>query len=261
LREGIKVVIAGQPNAGKSSLLNALAGAELAIVTPIAGTTRDKVQQTIQIDGVPLHIIDTAGLRDSVDEVEKIGIERAWTEIENADAVLFLHDLVRWHDAKNPQSATQYRADDASIASAITKLLPKRVPVIQIWNKVDAVLATELAADPSDSEAEGVHIRNITISAKNGEGLNQLRQTLLQVAGWQPAAEGVYIARERHVQALRQVSAHLQQADAQLKAPNAALDLLAEELRLAQNDLSAITGEFTSDDLLGVIFSSFCIGK
>jgi tRNA modification GTPase len=271
LREGIKVVIAGQPNAGKSSLLNALAGAELAIVTPIAGTTRDKVQQTIQIDGVPLHIIDTAGLRDSADEVEKIGIERAWTEIENADAVLFLHDLVRWHDVKNPQSATQYRADDTSIASAITKILPKRVPVIQIWNKLDAVTAAELATDSTEdkrqatgegkSEDESVNIRHIHISAKNGEGLDQLRQTLLHVAGWQPAAEGVYIARERHVQALRQVSAHLQQADAQLKAPNAALDLLAEELRLAQNALSAITGEFTSDDLLGVIFSKFCIGK
>jgi tRNA modification GTPase len=271
LREGIKVVIAGQPNAGKSSLLNALAGAELAIVTPIAGTTRDKVQQTIQIDGVPLHIIDTAGLRDSADEVEKIGIERAWTEIENADAVLFLHDLVRWHDVKNPQSATQYRADDANIASAITKILPKRVPVIQIWNKLDAVTAAELATDSTEdkrqatgegkSEDESVNIRHIHISAKNGEGLDQLRQTLLHVAGWQPAAEGVYIARERHVQALRQVSAHLQQADAQLKAPNAALDLLAEELRLAQNALSAITGEFTSDDLLGVIFSKFCIGK
>jgi tRNA modification GTPase len=271
LREGIKVVIAGQPNAGKSSLLNALAGAELAIVTPIAGTTRDKVQQTIQIDGVPLHIIDTAGLRDSADEVEKIGIERAWTEIENADAVLFLHDLVRWHDVKNPQSATQYRADDTSIASAITKILPKRVPVIQIWNKLDAVTAAELATDSTEdkrqatgegkSEDESVNIRHIHISAKNGEGLDQLRQTLLHVAGWQPAAEGVYIARERHVQALRQVSAHLQQADAQLEAPNAALDLLAEELRLAQNALSAITGEFTSDDLLGVIFSKFCIGK
>jgi tRNA modification GTPase len=269
LREGIKVVIAGQPNAGKSSLLNALAGAELAIVTPIAGTTRDKVQQTIQIDGVPLHIIDTAGLRESLDEVEKIGIERAWTEIENADAVLFLHDLVRWHDTENPQSATQYRADDASIASAIAKLLPKRVPVIQIWNKVDAVVEkVAIASTKAKSEVEvevevddvtaGVHIR---LSAKHGEGLDELRQTLLQVAGWQPAAEGVYIARERHVQALRQVSTHLQQAETQLKAPNAALDLLAEELRLAQNALSAITGEFTSDDLLGVIFSKFCIGK
>jgi tRNA modification GTPase len=257
LREGIKVVIAGQPNAGKSSLLNALAGAELAIVTPIAGTTRDKVQQTIQIDGVPLHIIDTAGLRESFDEVEKIGIERAWTEIENADAVLFLHDLTRWHDNKNPEIATKYRADESDITKALGKLLPKNVPVIQIWNKLDAVTA-EIAAESAATDNKDIHIR---LSAKHGAGLDELRQTLLQVAGWQPAAEGVYIARERHVQALRQVSAHLDLAENQLKAKSQALDLLAEELRLAQNDLSAITGEFTSDDLLGVIFSKFCIGK
>ena len=257
LREGIKVVIAGQPNAGKSSLLNALAGAELAIVTAIAGTTRDKVQQTIQIDGVPLHIIDTAGLRHSEDEVEKIGIERAWAEIENADAVLFLHDLVRWNDAANLTDAANYQAADAAIASQLASLLPKRVPVIQVWNKVDAAQATQTAA-AIQTDNESV---NITVSAKNGQGLETLRRTLLQVAGWQPAAEGVYIARERHVQALRQVSAHLDLADEQLKAKSQALDLLAEELRLAQNDLSAITGEFTSDDLLGVIFSKFCIGK
>jgi tRNA modification GTPase len=254
LREGIKVVIAGQPNAGKSSLLNALAGAELAIVTPIAGTTRDKVQQTIQIDGVPLHIIDTAGLRHSEDEVEKIGIERAWTEIENADAVLFLHDLVRWNDAAE---SANYQAADATIASQLVSLLPKRVPVIQVWNKVDAVQPQQ-AGIAIDTDAENV---NITVSAKNGQGLETLRRTLLQVAGWQPAAEGVYIARERHVQALRQVSAHLDYAEMQLKAKSQALDLLAEELRLAQSALGDITGEFSSDDLLGVIFSKFCIGK
>ena len=254
LREGIKVVIAGQPNAGKSSLLNALAGAELAIVTAIAGTTRDKVQQTIQIDGVPLHIIDTAGLRHSEDEVEKIGIERAWAEIENADAVLFLHDLVRWNDAAE---STSYQAADAAIASQLVDLLPKRVPVIQVWNKVDAVQPQQ-AEHAIETDAEAV---NITVSAKNGQGLETLRRTLLQVAGWQPAAESVYIARERHVQALRQVSAHLGLADSQLKAKSQALDLLAEELRLAQNALGDITGEFTSDDLLGVIFSKFCIGK
>ena len=254
LREGIKVVIAGQPNAGKSSLLNALAGAELAIVTPVAGTTRDKVQQTIQIDGVPLHIIDTAGLRHSEDEVEKIGIERAWAEIENADAVLFLHDLVRWNDAAE---SANYRAADAAIATQLVSLLPKRVPVIQVWNKVDAVDPQQaMVAIQTDAAAV-----NITVSAKDGQGLETLRRTLLQVAGWQPAAEGVYLARERHVQALRQVSTHLNLADKQLKAKSQALDLLAEELRLAQNDLSAITGEFTSDDLLGVIFSKFCIGK
>jgi tRNA modification GTPase len=260
LREGIKVVIAGQPNAGKSSLLNALAGAELAIVTPIAGTTRDKVQQTIQIDGVPLHIIDTAGLRHSEDEVEKIGIERAWAEIEGADAVLFLHDLQRLHDVKNSEIATKYIADEAIITTAITKIASKSIPIIDVWNKADTV-APDIAAlhmKPNTSNGGNHHI---TISAKLGTGLDELRQTLLHIAGWQPAAEGVYIARERHVQALRQVSAHLEMADGQLKAKSQALDLLAEELRLAQNDLSAITGEFTSDDLLGVIFSKFCIGK
>ena len=246
LREGIKVVIAGQPNAGKSSLLNALAGAELAIVTPIAGTTRDKVQQTIQIEGVPLHIIDTAGLRDSDDEVERIGIARAWDEIAGADAVLFLHDLAR-------RDAMDYRAADAVIESTLAEKLPSSVPVIDVWNKVDCVPG---AAQPASAGRAAVHL-----SARTGEGLDALRRILLEVAGWQSAPEGVYIARARHVQALRTVQQHLAEAAAQLDALGPALDLLAEELRLAQNALSSITGEFSSDDLLGVIFSSFCIGK
>ena len=246
LREGIKVVIAGQPNAGKSSLLNALAGAELAIVTPIAGTTRDKVQQTIQIEGVPLHIIDTAGLRDSDDEVERIGIARAWDEIAGADAVLFLHDLAR-------RDALDYRAADAVIESTLAEKLPSSVPVIDVWNKVDCVPG---AAQPASAGRAAVHL-----SARTGEGLDALRRILLEVAGWQSAPEGVYIARARHVQALRTVQQHLEEAAAQLDALGPALDLLAEELRLAQNALSSITGEFSSDDLLGVIFSSFCIGK
>ena len=246
LREGIKVVIAGQPNAGKSSLLNALAGAELAIVTPIAGTTRDKVQQTIQIEGVPLHIIDTAGLRDSDDEVERIGIARAWDEIAGADAVLFLHDLAR-------RDAMDYRAADAVIESTLAEKLPSSVPVIDGWNKVDCVPGV---AQPASAGRAAVHL-----SAHTGEGLDALRRILLEVAGWQSAPEGVYIARARHVQALRTVQQHLEEAAAQLDALGPALDLLAEELRLAQNALSSITGEFSSDDLLGVIFSSFCIGK
>ena len=241
LREGIKVVIAGQPNAGKSSLLNALAGAELAIVTPIAGTTRDKVQQTIQIEGVPVHVIDTAGLRDSFDEVEKIGIERAWEAIESADAVLFLHDLTR-------VDAPDYIAGESTIAGVLAAKLLKRVPVIDIWNKADASVAQQ--------PGEG-----LTLSAKTGAGLDALRRKLLEVAGWQNAPEGVFIARERHVQALRAVDEHLTEAAKHLAAQAQSLDLLAEELRLAQNALSDITGEFTSDDLLGVIFSSFCIGK
>ena len=246
LREGIKVVIAGQPNAGKSSLLNALAGAELAIVTPIAGTTRDVVQQTIQIEGVPLHVIDTAGLRDSpdVDEVEKIGIARAWGQIEAADAVLFLHDLTR---AQSPD----YAAADLDIAHNLNVKLPASVQVIHVWNKCDACPEQNARQD-----AQG-----IALSAKTGEGLATLRQQLLQVAGWQQASEGLYIARARHVQALRQVQGHVDTAQALLQAQAQSLDLLAEELRLAQNALNAITGEFTSDDLLGVIFSSFCIGK
>lgn len=250
LREGIKVVIAGQPNAGKSSLLNALAGAELAIVTPIAGTTRDKVQQTIQIEGVPLHVIDTAGLRDSDDEVERIGIARAWSEIEGADAVLFLHDLSR-------MDQPDYLAADAAVAASMQQKIPSSVPVIDVWNKTDC---TNTAV--ADAAGSGVlNRRSVRISARTGDGLEALRRILLEVAGWQSASEGVYIARARHVQALAQVDAHLEQAAAQLLIPSPALDLLAEELRLAQNALGAITGEFSSDDLLGVIFSSFCIGK
>ncbi len=250
LREGIKVVIAGQPNAGKSSLLNALAGAELAIVTPIAGTTRDKVQQTIQIEGVPLHVIDTAGLRDSDDEVERIGIARAWSEIEGADAVLFLHDLSRTNQP-------DYLAADAAVAASMQQKIPASVPVIDVWNKTDCTSAA--VADAAGSGV--VNRRSVRISARTGDGLEALRRILLEVAGWQSAPEGVYIARARHVQALAQVDAHLAQASAQLLISSPALDLLAEELRLAQNALGAITGEFSSDDLLGVIFSSFCIGK
>lgn len=241
LREGIKVVIAGQPNAGKSSLLNALAGAELAIVTAVPGTTRDKVQQTIQIEGVPLHVIDTAGLRDSDDEVEKIGIERAWHAIAEADAVLFLHDLTRAH-------AAEYRAADDAIASVMRQKLPQHISVLDIWNKADAA--------PAAAPLQGV-----VLSAKTGAGLDALRHQLLRLAGWQPGAEGVFAARARHVEALRHVQSHLNRAALHLTQQAQALDVLAEELRLAQNAVNAITGEFSSDDLLGVIFSSFCIGK
>ena len=244
LREGIKVVIAGQPNAGKSSLLNALAGAELAIVTPVPGTTRDVVSQTIQIEGVPLHVIDTAGLRDSADQVEQIGIARAWDQIAGADAVLFLHDLTRVH-------AGGYADADAAIARTLKAKLPAGVPVLDVWNKVDAAPNAEVSAAPAA----------LSLSAKTGFGLDTLRRRLLELAGWQPAAEGVYIARERHVQALQRVQAHLLQAAGLLGAQAQALELLAEELRLAQNALNEITGEFSSEDLLGVIFASFCIGK
>jgi tRNA modification GTPase len=255
LREGIKVVIAGQPNAGKSSLLNALAGAELAIVTPVAGTTRDKVTQLIQIEGVPLHVVDTAGLRDSllpdIDQVEKIGIARAWTEIQSADAVLFLHDLTRQQTPQDLRIASNYIAADAEIAAAIAAKLPASIPVIDVWNKADAAPPDAGMSLPS----------GVVISAKTGAGLPELRQQLLHVAGWQAAPEGVFMARERHVLALRQVDGRLAQAARQLLAPAPALDLLAEDLRQAQQALSGITGEFTPDDLLGEIFSRFCIGK
>ncbi|HEY8359209.1 MAG TPA: tRNA uridine-5-carboxymethylaminomethyl(34) synthesis GTPase MnmE [Ramlibacter sp.] len=261
LREGISVVIAGQPNAGKSSLLNALAGAELAIVTPIAGTTRDVVRQTIQIEGVPLHVIDTAGLREGGDQVEQIGIERAWGQIGQADAVVLLHDLTRADDPA-------YVAADRAIAAK----LPQGVPVIEVWNKLDAVSVT-----PSEAGIQGVEegarsaqagepwvpasAGTTMLSAKTGEGLAALRQQLLAIAGWQAAPEGVFIARERHLHALRRVDTHLMEAAGLLAQQAQALDLLAEELRLAQNALNEITGAFTADDLLGVIFSRFCIGK
>jgi tRNA modification GTPase len=260
LREGLTVVIAGQPNAGKSSLLNALAGAELAIVTPVAGTTRDKVTQTIQIEGVPIHVIDTAGLRDSDDTIEAIGIARAWDEIGKADAVLFLHDLTR-------VGQTDYQQGDRHIAAEMARRLPdaRQVPVIDVWNKSD--IAQPNVSTPSYSpEAartlDGSESPGIALSAMTGVGLEELRQRLLQVAGWQPAAsEGVFLARERHLEALREVDVHLAEAALHLAADAGQLDLLAEELRLAQNALSRITGAFGADDLLGVIFSRFCIGK
>ena len=241
LREGMQVVIAGQPNAGKSSLLNALAGAELAIVTAIAGTTRDRVQETIQIEGVPIHVIDTAGLRASEDTVEKIGIARAWEAIAAADVVLFLHDLTRVHQA-------DYQQGDAEIATTLQHKLPNGVPVIHVWNKADAASSPE-------------HRDGLRLSAKTGDGLDALRRALLEAAGWQAPAGGSLMARERHLQALRRVQAHCQQAAVHLRAHAQALDLLAEELRLAQTALGEITGEFSPDDLLGVIFSQFCIGK
>ena len=255
LREGLRVVIAGQPNAGKSSLLNALAGAERAIVTPLAGTTRDTLTETLSIEGVPLHIIDTAGLRDTddprVDPVEKIGIERAWQQIEQADAVLMLSDITLADD-------TGHQARDKAIEAQLRLRLPPNVTVLRVLNKTDAV-----AGGPS----VGYQPNEVTLSAKTGEGLDALRQHLLKVAGWDNAsAEGVYMARERHLQALSMVCRHLAQAHQHLgegeQRPSVVpLDLVAEELRLAQVALGQITGAFDADDLLGVIFSRFCIGK
>jgi tRNA modification GTPase len=245
LREGLSVVLAGQPNVGKSSLLNALAGAELAIVTPIAGTTRDKVTQTIQIEGIPLHVIDTAGLRETEDEVERIGIARTWSEIERADVVLHLLDA-------------RVGMTDEDIV--IARRFPALVPVVRVLNKTDLTdvgpSVNRLSA--LDDEAELCEVR---LSAKKSEGIDLLRTELLRIAGWQAGTESVYLARERHLIALRAAQEHVALAAAHARERAQSLDLFAEELRLAQEALNSITGEFTSDDLLGVIFSRFCIGK
>ncbi|AME23437.1 tRNA uridine-5-carboxymethylaminomethyl(34) synthesis GTPase MnmE [Burkholderia sp. PAMC 26561] len=240
LREGLSVVLAGQPNVGKSSLLNALAGAELAIVTPIAGTTRDKVTQTIQIEGIPIHVIDTAGLRETQDEVERIGIERTWGEIGRADVVLHLLD-----------AREKLSADD----TAISARFPAGVPVVRVLNKAD------LAAVAASASIAGDEVREVRLSAKTGDGIALLRDELLKIAGWQAGAESIYLARERHLIALRAAREHLATAADHADQNSQALDLFAEELRLAQDQLNSITGEFSSDDLLGVIFSRFCIGK
>ena len=242
LREGLRVVIAGQPNVGKSSLLNALAGAELAIVTPIPGTTRDRVAETIQIEGVPLHVIDTAGLRadhEAGDEVERIGIGRSWEAIHDADAVLFLHDLTRLQDPA-------YQAAEAQIAER----LPPDVEVLHVFNKRDAAPPKQILPH-----------RAVRVSARTGDGLDELRTMLLHQAGWQAGNEGLYIARTRHLQALQRTREHLALAQDHARQQAAALDLLAEELRLAHEALGEITGAFSADDLLGEIFSRFCIGK
>ena len=234
LQGGLHVVLVGQPNVGKSSLLNRLAGDELAIVTPVAGTTRDALKGSIQIEGIPLHVIDTAGLRETDDEVEKIGIARTWREIERADVVLLLTDA-------------QHGIGEAE--RAIVERLPAAARRLTIENKID--LAGR--APERRETADGV---TLAVSAKGGEGIALLKQELLAIAGWHQA-EDVFIARERHLQALREAATHL--ANAERRLPQ--LELFAEEMRLAQQALCRITGEFSADDLLGEIFGRFCIGK
>jgi len=235
LREGFHVVLAGQPNVGKSSLLNRLAGEELAIVTEIPGTTRDAIRQSISIEGVPAHIIDTAGLRESGDPVEQIGMARTWAAIEQADMVLLLLDAGR---------------GEAAGDLAILERLPQGLPRIVVMNKID------LSGQAPAVEKVGGNVK-VWLSAKTGLGLGGLRQVLLETAGWRPDGEGLFMARERHIEALKEASGHLVQA----KGLATKLELFAEELRLAQVSLSVITGEYTSDDLLGEIFGRFCIGK
>ena len=238
LQAGLHVVLAGQPNVGKSSLLNRLAGDDLAIVTPVAGTTRDALRSTIQIEGIPLHIIDTAGLRETEDEVEKIGIERSWREIERADVVLLLVDA---------------RSGVGEADREILARLPARLQRVTVYNKIDLSGAVAERHD----EADGVAI---SLSAKANQGIELLRSELLRIAGWHPA-EDVFIARERHLRALAAAQEHIAAADRVVRSERPALELFAEELRLAQRALGEITGEFSADDLLGVIFSRFCIGK
>ncbi|PUB82078.1 MAG: tRNA uridine-5-carboxymethylaminomethyl(34) synthesis GTPase MnmE [gamma proteobacterium symbiont of Ctena orbiculata] len=237
LRDGLTLVIAGRPNAGKSSLLNALAGAEAAIVTDIPGTTRDLLRERITIDGLPLHIIDTAGLRESHDPVEAEGIRRAKKEIEQADRVLWVFD-----DSTDPHHLAIDRDQ-----------LPKGVPVTLIRNKIDIAGNTPGILE-DESEVE------VALSATRGDGIDLLTTHLKQCVGYRHLGEGDFIARRRHLDALERAIGHLRQGELSLQRDQAG-ELLAEDLRLAQQSLSEITGEFTADDLLGRIFSSFCIGK
>jgi tRNA modification GTPase len=237
LRDGLTVALIGRPNVGKSSLLNRLAGEEVAIVTPLAGTTRDHVRATILVKGVPIHLIDTAGLRDTDDAVEKIGIERTWTAVEKAGAALLI--------AEAGEVVGQHEAE-------ILAKLPTALPVAWVYNKIDAhgQLPERIQSD------ENQHA-TIKLSALTGEGVELVRDWLLETAGWQPSGEGVFMARERHLTALKLAKDHL---DAAMER-SAQFELFAEELRLAQLALASITGEFTPDDLLGEIFGKFCIGK
>jgi len=239
LRAGLHVVLVGAPNVGKSSLLNTLAGEEAAIVTAVPGTTRDRIVRQVEVGGLPLDIIDTAGLRETSDEVETIGIDRTLAEIERADVVLHLVD------AADPSA-------DAEVLELVSRRTGRGVPLLTVINKID--LTGEVPA------VDGATIR---LSALTGRGLDLLRAELYRLAGWDrtTGGENVYLARERHLQALHQARDHLEAASAHAERRDAVLDLFAEELRLAQNELAAITGEFSADDLLGVIFSRFCIGK
>ena len=238
LQSGLHVVLAGQPNVGKSSLLNRLAGDELAIVTAVPGTTRDALRSTIQIEGIPLHIIDTAGLRETDDEVESIGIERSWREIERSDVVLVVVDAC---------------TGVGEAERRILARLPDHLRCITVYNKIDLFGRLPECHEEPDATA-------ISLSARSGDGIDLLRRELLRVAGWHQA-EDVFIARERHLRALAEAQQHICEAQDLVTGVLPALELFAEELRLAQQSLAAITGEFTADDLLGVIFSRFCIGK
>ncbi len=238
LRDGIQLVLAGAPNVGKSSLLNRLAGEEIAIVTPIAGTTRDRVKESVNIEGVPIHIIDTAGLRETEDVVEAKGIERSWDAIRTADLVIFLNDI----DAKT---------DLNCLREQILGEISPKCPVLEVFNKVDL-----LAGAPKPSQANALFI-----SAKTGDGIEALKQKILEMVGWCGPQEGSILARRRHLDCIERAAEHIEKSEEFAANGNNSLELFAEELFLAQNHLGQITGKLLPDDLLGKIFSQFCIGK
>jgi tRNA modification GTPase len=241
LRNGAFVVLAGAPNVGKSSLLNQLAQQDIAIVTPIAGTTRDRIREEISLDGVPIQIVDTAGLRESDDAVEKIGIERSWSAIGQADLVIFLRDA-----SEKNQNASDNLLQE--IKTALSQEGKHDVELIEVWNKKDQISTT----------AKG---DQLYISAKQGDGIADLKEKILLSLGWQKHSDDVILARQRHIDALNSALQNVLEAKKYLSLGNSSLELFAEELRLAQDELGKITGKLLPDDLLGKIFSSFCIGK
>ena len=244
LRDGIQLVLAGAPNVGKSSLLNRLAGEEVAIVTSIPGTTRDRVKESITINGVPIHIVDTAGLRDTSDPVEAKGIERSWEAIRTADLVIFLQD------SRSPDEAEN--ANAVELKPQILKSLPPSCPVLEVCNKSD--LLGDLNTHKGEKQV-------LLISAKTGQGIEALKQKILESVGWGGHQEGAIVARGRHLDCLDRASTHLEKSQQFAEDGNISLELFAEELRLAQDQLGQITGKLLPDDLLGKIFSQFCIGK
>ena len=234
LRDGLTVVLIGRPNVGKSSLLNALTGDDVAIVSSVPGTTRDYVRATIFLEGVPIHLIDTAGLRDTEDEVEQMGIERTWAAISKAGGAILI-----------AEAGEMIGSNEAEILAK----LPENLPTVWVYNKID------IHAQRANRTGEGRD--TILASALTGEGLDLIREWLLETAGWQPSGEGVFMARTRHLVALNEAAKHLDEA----AIISTRYELFAEELRLTQRSLSLVTGEFSSDELLGEIFSRFCIGK